>query len=584
MWDRLCPYHEQWAPPLEPIREYLADPQVIALDEQLDEQAAFPTQLLRELRARGATALLVDPEDSSDERRVTPYQISTFAELTCRFSPNLYLWEGVNHGGLIPYFIGSDAAQQREVFRRVRAGAAAAIVLSERDHGSDLLSNETRAERGRVGSDGGFEPTPDPRAPFTHYRVTGEKDFINRGHEAEILTTLARTGRRNPVTDFTMFFIDRRPGVVNGVRWPTSAVRGAEIASVRFEGVVVPADHVIGREGEGFALVHRLMTFGRGGPAAMAAGIAEHGLQLALAHARTRQLYGEPIVRLGAIAEHVIHMTALRAIAVCMSIKQTAMVNLLGHGASYYSTVAKFLCPRLAEEAIGEGRRVLGARALLRTLPYARVDRDVTLLGIFDGSQHIMLQSLRRQLDGAPAAERDTIELVREAFGRPPRALAEVCRQAGVPVTPAIDTHLAALAALPGWVELAPVARVAGALVAIVRGLRDRPEWRSDQAAWFDATEILCGLEGLIALVEIADPERRRALGMPPPRQPETPVGDELVVRFATGWFGARLASQLRTLAYRTGTEPPPGLEGVDRDLLAAQIDVRNRLRDAIAV
>jgi len=274
---------------------------------------------------------------------------------------------------------------------------------------------------------------------------------------------------------------------------------------------------------------------------------------------------------------------ALRAIAVCMSIKQTAMVNLLGHGASYYSTVAKFLCARLAEEAVGEGRRVLGARALLRTLPYARVDRDVTLIGIFDGSQHIMLQSLRRQLESAPAAERDTVELVREAFGRPPRALVEVCRQPGVPVMPAVDAHLAALATLFGRVELAPLVRVASALAATVRSLRDRAEWRADQAAWFDAAEILCGLEGLTALAEIADPERRRALGMPPPR-PSDDDDDDLVVRFAIGWFGARLASQLRTLAYRTGSEPPADLERAERDLLASQIDVRSRLREAIAV
>jgi hypothetical protein len=130
-----------------------------------------------------------------------------------------------------------------------------------------------------------------------------------------------------------------------------------------------------------------------------------------------------------------------------------------------------------------------------------------------------------------------------------------------------------------------PLARVADALATLTVSLRDAQQWEKDQSIRFDAAELLCGLEGLIALIEISDPGRRRSLGMEAVHytQPSTEREDELVSRVAIGWFGARLVARIRTLAFRVGIAAPSGLEAIERELLGGQSKARDELYEFVA-
>src|SRR6185503_2257377 len=106
--------------------------------------------------------------------------------------------------------------------------------------------------------------------------------------------------------------------------------------------------------------------------------------------------------------------------------------NALGLGAAHYTAVAKLACCRLAEEAVDEGRRVLGARALLAAHPYSQLVRDILLYGIFDGTSHLMLEQIQWRLaqeSARPERDADTLSMLREIYGAPPAPLPAILRQ-----------------------------------------------------------------------------------------------------------------------------------------------------------
>ncbi len=108
--------------------------------------------------------------------------------------------------------------------------------------------------------------------------------------------------------------------------------------------------------------------------------------------------------------------------------------------------------------------------------------------------------------------------------------------------------HVRALEAV-GGARLTPLVGLTGALLATTRALRATPRWDDDQGTRLAMAEIFTELEALVALVELADPDRRRALGMPTiasagPGRPDV----DAVARFALAWFGGALCGRLRQI------------------------------------
>ncbi len=190
--------------------------------------------------------------------------------------------------------------------------------------------------------------------------------------------------------------------------------------------------------------------------------------------------------------------------------------------------------------------------------------RHVVLYGIFDGTSHLMLDQLQRRLAqlagrGQSTGE-DWIDVMRRIYTTPPRRLIEASRQRARPHVPPVAEVARALAGLSGKVGLEPLTEVAEALVAVVRGLRENGRWEADQGLRFAGAEILAGLEALLALVELADPDRRAGLGIPTHAdRGERSARQPLVYRYALGWYGARMVNQLRQLALVGGGHATDG-------------------------
>ncbi|MGE0708902.1 MAG: acyl-CoA dehydrogenase family protein [Planctomycetota bacterium] len=566
-WEQLCPGEVLGDEVLQALAAHLRDPATV--DALCEGEAAgrYPRQVLEELQARGLTRLLSEAE--GEPSRVTAQHLACLNALTARVDTSLAVTVGVQALSLLPVYLGADAEQLARVFGRVRGGALCSMLLSELDHGSNLLRNQTRAE-----------PQPDGS-----YLLRGEKELINGGREHDLMISLLRTrdpapdgGPLQALADMSVFVVERQAGVRGLERWSTLPAQAADISGVAFEGVRVAAADRLGREGEGFALIKRALTVSRGGIAALASGTLGLATDLARCYADKRDVYGAPIAGLGAIAGHLRRLEALDTIVACVALKAAWAINALGQAGAYFTALAKFAACELAEEGVREGARVLGARALVRELPYERVSRDVLLYGVFDGTRHVMLEELSgrliaeaRRFQRGDRAGEDTLAALRQLYAAPPRPLREVARRRASPFQPPLLEHARALAALPG-APLEDLPLLAEGLLALVAQLEASRAWDGCQELRFQATEALALLEALVATVELSDGERRVALGMSPlaPRQ-------AVLGRLASGWLGARVATAIQRAAGGLAPEAwqpqalreHGGLEGACARLLA---------------
>lgn len=606
-WERLSPWPDLGGARLRTLTAALDEPR---LHEALAEDEArgdYPRRAVRALQAAGLAELLV--HDEAEPARISVALLGLLNVITARRSGSLGITVGVNSLALLPVHIAADPALLRTVGARVRAGAFSSMLLTELPHGSNLLRNDLHAERGRL-EGGAFVPVAEGE-PCTHYRLAGTKDLINGGTEHDLLITFARTRRAPPdlgaqvspirvLSDFTLFVIDRDASTVALPRWRTLPMRAADIAGVRFEDTLVPAERVVGKEGGGFRQVRRTLAVSRGGIACLAVGTLSRAVELAHAYARRRDVYGGPILTLGPIAEHLARVHALDRVAAALSVHAVAALNAHGGGAAVATACAKVAACALAEEGVREGARLLGGRALLEDLPYERLTRDVQLYSVFDGTSHVVLDELAAHVDdeawrrsqGERFDPTQALATLRATHAAPPAPLLERLRGPSPAWSLPLPETLAALAALPGEQPLGGLAGAAEALLALATRLRASGCWKQDGGLRFLVAETYAELEALTAAAALVDPDRRAALGLARVSgAADATLVDRLAWRFAAGWLGTRVIDRVRGIAARAGVPgdwlPPPvaqrgGLDGCAADLLAGHAAVRRDLQAAL--
>jgi alkylation response protein AidB-like acyl-CoA dehydrogenase len=524
---------------LKAVEAGLAEPTLLQLLDRAEENEEHPSEAIARLGERGLFELF------GEGPHVSAWHQGALLALAARRSGGLAVTLAGHAFSLLPLHVGGEQKQREELFALVRKGELGALLLTELEHGSNLHAHAARAEPSGAGD----------------YRITGEKQLINGGsHHSQLVallrTRVAREGEEAS-GDFSLLWISRGAdaSVKTLPRWHTLPARAADIAGVRFEGTQVGAHRRIGEEGHGFALVRQTLAFSRAAVSALASGLSSRAVELSQAHARSRMLYGAPILKLDAIADHLLRQEALELLGTSLSVKATAVLNLHGPAAIHYASAAKLVGAALAEEVVTEGRRVLGARALLRAMPYERLVRDVTLYPVLDGTSHVVLEELHWRLAQLAAREAEgdspgeTLQRLREVYTAAPQPLTTLSRKKERTFLLSPETHARALAEVSSSSGSAAraLAELLSTLLDLVRTMRASGLWDADQGYRFDAGELLGWSEALLATVELGDAGAREVLGLP------SVGGMNARLGYALTWFAGRLAARLRELWLRSG-------------------------------
>ena len=253
-----------------------------------------------------------------------------------------------------------------------RGNGFAAFCLTEPEAGSDAAAGKTTAVK-----EGG------------EYVINGSKCFITNASLAQIFVVFAMTDKTKGTKGISAFIVERdRPGVSVAGEEDKMGIRLSNTASVYFDNVRIPADHLLGKEGRGFVYAMQTLDLARPMVAAMAVGVAQRALEEAVAYAKERRTFGKPIIAHQAIQFKLADMDIKTECA------RSAIINFLntyyaGLPCSREAAIAKCYAGDIAVEVALEAIQIFGGYGYSREYPVEKLLRDAKIMQIYEGTNEI---------------------------------------------------------------------------------------------------------------------------------------------------------------------------------------------------
>jgi alkylation response protein AidB-like acyl-CoA dehydrogenase len=260
-----------------------------------------------------------------------------------------------------------------------------AYCLSEAHAGSDPSAMTTRARRD--GDD---------------YVIDGAKAWTTHGGHADFYKVMARTSEeRGGISCFLV--PGDTPGLSADPPERKMGLTGSATATMRFEGVRVPANRLLGEEGDGLKIALAGLDSGRLGIAAVAVGLGQAAVDHAVAYARERQQFGRPIIDFQGLGFLLADMEAGVQSARAMML-HAARLKDRGLPFSREASIAKLTATDTAMKVTTDAVQVLGGYGYTRDFPVERYMREAKVMQIFEGTNQIQRMVISRALAKNPRA------------------------------------------------------------------------------------------------------------------------------------------------------------------------------------
>jgi cyclohexane-1-carbonyl-CoA dehydrogenase len=226
------------------------------------------------------------------------------------------------------------------------------------------------------------------------YILNGHKSFSTNGGVASLYSVLAKTGKK----EFTFFVVERnQQGVSIGKEENKLGFRGSNTTEVILEDVKVLEENRLGREGEGFLIAMKDFDMSRPGIAALALGIAETALDLALDYAGKRETFGKPLISRQSIsfmlADAAMQIEACRGLML-----EAARKNDRNEPDSKLASMSKCFCSDIAMKITTDAVQIFGGYGYTKDYPVERLFRDAKLTQIFEGTNQIQRMVIAREM------------------------------------------------------------------------------------------------------------------------------------------------------------------------------------------
>src|SRR5581483_6309414 len=233
------------------------------------------------------------------------------------------------------------------------------------------------------------------------YVLDGGKRFITNAGVAKLYTVFAKTDPEAGHAGISAFLVEAdAPGFEVARLEPKMGIAGSTTGELVLDGCRLPAENLLGGEGEGFRLAMRILDRSRPGVAAQALGIAQGATDYALEYARTRETMGKPIAQHQLIAAKLADMETKTEAARGLLYRFGRMVD---EGAAEEeltkaSAMAKLFCGDVAMEVTTEAVQILGGYGYIKEYPVERMMRDAKITQIYEGTQEIQRLVIAREM------------------------------------------------------------------------------------------------------------------------------------------------------------------------------------------
>jgi alkylation response protein AidB-like acyl-CoA dehydrogenase len=362
------------------VREF-AEAEIRPVVSYYDETQEFPHELFAKMGELGLLGILVPPEYGGAGLGYMEFALIT--EELARVCPAIALSVAAHNGLCTNHILsfGSEELKRRYLPELASGKALGAWALTEPGSGSDAAALRTTARReGDV------------------YIVNGSKSFTTHGGVGSIAVVMALTDPQRGRHGISAFVLEKgMPGFSAGKKENKLGMRASDTTTLLLDNVRVPAENLIGTEGEGYRQALYVLDGGRISIAALAVGLAQGALEHALQYALQRQQFGQPLVEFQAIQMKLARLSTELEAARLLTYR-AAWLRQQGRSVRLEAAQAKLFASELAVRAAEEAVQIFGGYGYVKDYPVEKLYRDAKLLTIGEGTSEIQRLIIARQL------------------------------------------------------------------------------------------------------------------------------------------------------------------------------------------
>lgn len=346
-----------------------------------DRDHAFPRAELTELGELGFMGMLVPEAHGGSDTGMLAYALAleeiAAADGACSTIVSVH-----SSVGCMPILRYGTEEQKARFLPKMAAGEwIGGFALTEPQAGSDASALKTTARR-----------------EGDHYVIDGAKQFITSGQNGAVVIVFAVTDKAAGKKGISAFIVptDTQGYKVVSVERKLGQ-HATDTCALAFDGMRVPAENLLGAEGEGYRIALSNLEGGRIGIAAQAVGMARAAHEAALAYARERIAFGRPIAEHQAVAFKLADM-ATRIDAARLLVLRAAELREAGKPCLTEASMAKLFASEMAEEVCSAAIQVHGGYGYLADYPVERIWRDVRVCQIYEGTSEVQRMVIARGL------------------------------------------------------------------------------------------------------------------------------------------------------------------------------------------
>jgi len=346
-----------------------------------DREARYPKEAIDEMASLGLMGMMVPPDYDGAGTDAISYAMA-LEEIAAGDGSVSAIMSVHNSVGCMPiYRYGTEEQKQEYLKPMARGEFIGCFCLTEPQAGSDASNIKTRARR-----------------EGNKWVLDGAKQFITNGSTAGVAIVFAVTDPDAGKRGISAFLVptDSEGYIVERVE-KKMGLNASDTCALRFEGIELPPEMMLGEEGQGYKIALSNLEGGRIGIAAQALGIARAALDHAVAYAKERTSMGQPILEHQAVgfrlADAAAKLEASRQIILHAAAMKDAGIPCLTE-----ASMAKLFATETAETVVSDALQTFGGNGYMKDYPLEQLARDVRVTKIYEGTSDIQRMLIARSL------------------------------------------------------------------------------------------------------------------------------------------------------------------------------------------
>jgi len=356
---------------------------LLATAMERDRTKEFPAENLRKMAELGLMGMMIPPEYNGAGADTVSYVLalqeiayacaSTAVVMSVQ---NSVVCETINRFG--------TEEQKQNYLKPLAAGEViGSFAITEPHAGSDPMSQSTRAKRHK-----------------DHYIINGTKRFITSGKNAGVTIVTAKTDKTKRHKGISAFIVRKgTPGFSVGKTEEKMGLCASDTTDLVFEDCRVPAENLLGREGDGFKIAMTALDGGRIGIAAQSLGVAQAALDAAASYAKEREQFGQPISKFQGLrwmlADMATQLEAARQLTFFAATNKDR-----GEKYTLQASMAKLFASEMVNDVTAKALQIHGGYGYTKEYSVERYYRDARVFTIYEGTSEIQRVVIANHLLG----------------------------------------------------------------------------------------------------------------------------------------------------------------------------------------